>query len=253
MSSIIDCAIMKRAKREYRAKTILRFAMEIDHCVFPDSLLYDSENNTWANALKTGEVTLGITSLLAAIAGRLTSFRPKPIGSVVAKGSSLATLENERFVGPVPSPLTGIILATNEQAAVMPKLVNDSPYSEGWIARIRPTKLVEEAPLLSSIQDVQGLFRQRIVQYHVRCFKAFPDQELYEIGVECSAVLMRLNELISSLPIGVVVHLVSDDPTAYVEMVRWADMSGQTLVDWRTDGNLFHFIVRKVKSSHLVP
>ena len=227
--------------------------MEIDHCVFPDMLLYDSENNTWANVSKNGEVTLGITSILAAIAGRLTSFRPKAIGSIVTKGGRLATLENERFVGPAPSPFSGEILATNGQAAVNPKLLNDSPYSEGWIARLRPAKLAEEAPLLSSIQDAQGLFKQRIADYHVRCFKAFPDQELYEIGVECSAVLMRLNELISSLPIGAVLHLVSDDPTAYVEMVRWADMSGQTLVDWRTDGNLFHFIVRNVKSSHLVP
>src|SRR6266700_2983708 len=107
--------------------------MEIDYCSFPDGLLYDSENNTWANALKTGEVTVGITSILAAIAGRLASFRPKPLGSIVARGSSLATLENDRFVGPVPSPLTGIILETNEQAALTPKLVNDFPYSEGWI------------------------------------------------------------------------------------------------------------------------
>ena len=219
--------------------------MEIDHCVFPDGLLYDSENNTWANASKTGEVTVGITSILAAIAGKFTSLRPKPPGSIVAKGSSLGTLENERFVGPIPSPLTGIILATNEQAANTPKLMNDSPYSEGWIARLRPSRLAEEAPLLSSISDAKAIFKHRIDEYHVRCFKAFPDQELYEIGVECSAVLMKLNELISALPIGAVVHLVSDDPTAYVEMVRWSDESGHILVDWRNEGNLSHFIVRK--------
>ena len=219
--------------------------MEIDHCLFPDGLLYDPENNTWSNIVKNYEVTVGVTSIISSIAGRLTSFRPKPVGSMVARGTSLGTLESEKFVGPVPSPLSGEILETNVDATALPKLVNDSPYFDGWIAKLRPSRLDVEAPLLSSIQDSQGLFQQRIAQYHVRCFKAYPDHELYEIGVECSAVLMKMNELIASLPVGAVVHLVSDDPTAYVEMVRWAEASGQNLVDWRTEENLFHFIVRK--------
>ncbi len=220
-------------------------AMEIDYCFFPDELLYDPENNTWARMSKAGEVVVGITSILGAIAGRLTSVRPKVSGSVIAKGASLGTLESEKFVGPVPSPFTGTILATNAAAILRPKLLNDSPYKEGWIARLMPSRLSQEAPQLLSIHDALSFFKQRIAEYHVRCFKAFPDRELYEIGVECSAVLMRLNELVSSLPTGGVVHLVSDDPTAYVEMVRWAESTGHELVEWRTEGNLFHFIVRK--------
>jgi len=68
---------------------------------------------------------------------------------------------------------------------------------------------------------------------------------MYEIGTECSAVLVRLNELLATTSVGDVVHLVTDDPTSYVEMVRWTDQTGQELVDWRQEGNLFHFIVRK--------
>jgi len=68
-----------------------------------------------------------------------------------------------------------------------------------------------------------------------------------EIGTECSAVLIRLNDLLATIPLGEVVHLVSDDPTAYVEMVVWSERTGQSLVDWRKEGNLFHFIVRKVR------
>jgi TusA-related sulfurtransferase len=79
----------------------------------------------------------------------------------------------------------------------------------------------------------------------VRCFKAYPDHEMFEIGVECAAVIVRLNELMETSEKGVVVHVVSDDPTAYVEMERWVDQTNNELVDWRTEGNLFHFIVRK--------
>jgi len=101
---------------------------------------------------------------------------------------------------------------------------------------------------LSKPQMVQNGLREKIAQHHARCFKAFPDHEMFEIGAECSAVLLKLNELVSTIPVGVVVHLVSDDPTAYVEMVRWTEMTGHNLVESRTEGNLFHFIVRKAGS-----
>jgi TusA-related sulfurtransferase len=67
---------------------------------------------------------------------------------------------------------------------------------------------------------------------------------MVEIGTECAAVLVRLNELMDNLPQGDIVHVVSDDPTAYVEMVRWAEQTGHGLIDWRKEENLFHFIVR---------
>ncbi len=56
-----------------------------------------------------------------------------------------------------------------------------------------------------------------------------------------------MNELMAISEKGLVVHIVSDDPTAYVEMERWVDETRNELVDWRTEGILFHFIVRKTK------
>ena len=176
--------------------------MEIEHCWFPDDLLYDEENNTWARVAIDGEVTVGITSILSAIAGKLTSARLKNVGSLVAKGASLGTLESERFVGPIPSPLTGTILATNGAVTVRPKILNDSTYEEGWIATLKPSRLAEESRLLSSPQNAESALRRKIASHHARCFKAFPDHEMFEIGVECSAVLLKLNELMSSSPSG---------------------------------------------------
>ena len=219
--------------------------MEIEHCNFPDNLLYDPENHTWARISKTGEVTVGITSLLASLAGRIVSCRPKPVGHVVNRSGNLGTIESQRFVGPAPSPLTGIVVEVNEKIVQNPKLLNDSPYSEAWIAIIKATKLDEEAPSLSSSHDAERVFRREIDAHHVRCFKLFPDQELYEIGAECSEVLIKLNQTFSELPLGGVVHVVSDDPTAVVEMTRWTDLSGQSLIEYRPEGNLTHFIVRK--------
>ena len=221
--------------------------MQIDHCVFPDDLLYDLENNTWIRVEENGEVTIGVTSLLPAIAGKITQARLKTAGVDIQRGQSLGTLESQRFVGPIPSPVSGTLLKTNEGVVNSPRIVNSAPYEDGWIARIRPSQLALERILLSKAGEVRIPLRKKIEEFHVRCFKAFPDHEMSEIGTECSAVLLRLNELLATIPVGDVVHLVSDDPTAYVEMVAWSDKTGQSLVDWRKEGNLFHFIVKKVR------
>lgn len=221
--------------------------MEIDHCLFPDDLLYDVENNTWLMVNKDGTVTIGVTSILSTIAGRLIRTNMKQIGDSIAKGQSLGTLESERFVGPVPSPVTGMVVEINHNNVNSPKTINVSPYEDGWIARLKPTNPTIEIPLLTGANDSRMLLAQKIAELHVRCFKAFPDREMYEIGTECTAVLVKLNEQIATISVGDVVHLVSDDPTAYVEMVAWSDRTGHRLVDWRKEGNLYHFIVRKMR------
>ena len=158
----------------------------------------------------------------------------------------MGTLESQKFVGPIPSPVSGMLLETNGRVVERPKIINDAPYEEGWIARLKPSHLTLERILLSKSSESKILLAQKIAEFHARCFKAFPDHEMSEIGTECSAVLVRLNDLLATIPLGEVVHLISDDPTSYVEMVAWSERTEQSLVDWRKEGNLFHFIVKKV-------
>ena len=224
-----------------------RIPLEIEHCPFPDDFLYDLEGNTWTRKVK-GEVIIGVTSVLTAIAGKLLSARLKAPGTDLLRGRSLGTLESIRYVGPIPSPFSGTVSATNRLISQNPKVLNDSPYDEGWVARLKPSNFELERVLLSDAKAAEPFLRQRIHQFSARCFKAYPDHEMFEIGLECSAALAHLNDLIERIAMGEVVHLVSDDPTAYVEMVRWTDQTGHTLVDWRSESNLFHFIVRKAGS-----
>src|SRR5947207_10378249 len=99
--------------------------MEIDHCVFPDDLLYDLENNTWLRIEDNGEVTVGVTSVLPAIAGKLTLAMLKSAEVAIQRGQSLGTLESLKFVGPVPSPVSGILLKTNGLIVDRPRIIND--------------------------------------------------------------------------------------------------------------------------------
>lgn len=221
--------------------------MEIENCPFPEDVLYDTDEDVWVRIDPEDVVTIGVTSVLSALAGKLLSVKLRPVGVELQRGRSLRTIESARFVGAVRTPITGTLLETNPAIALRPKLVNDSPYGEGWIAKIRPHSLKEELGYLGDVRSSVRAFRARIMDLRVRCFEAYPDHEMWEIAVECAAVIVRLNELMNTMAVGEVVHVVSDDPTADIEMMRWSDETGQNVIEFRKEGNLMHFIVRKIK------
>ncbi len=218
--------------------------MEINHCLFPDDLLYDLEGLVWIEA--TGNIArIGATSILAALAGKLTTVRFRPTGTIYDSGRSLGTIESVRFVGALRTPISGKLIEGNPRLIDHPKLLNNSPYDEGWFARIEISR-TEELESLKRIDVLKDEASRKISELHVRCFKVYPDHEMYEVGSECVMVLAHLNDLLQHLSIGEIVHIVSDDPTAYVEMVRWAEQTGNRLVDWREEEKISHFLVEKI-------
>ena len=219
--------------------------MKIDNCSFPEDLLYDTENFVWIrNKEKT--VTIGITVIIAAIAGKLSSIKLKPVGAKLEKGKSCGVLESIKYFGVVRTPISGTIVQVNKSLMDNPKLANDSPYTEGWFVKIEPSDM-GDVRTLETIENCHDKMSLAIQKLRVRCFAAFPDHEMFEIGVECSATLAKLDELIEKIPVGEVIHLVSDDSTADLEMIRWSEERGQSLLEMRNEGNLFHFIVKKLR------
>jgi glycine cleavage system H lipoate-binding protein/TusA-related sulfurtransferase len=219
--------------------------MKIDNCSFPEDLLYDAENFIWINN-KEKSVTVGITAIMASIAGRLSNIKLKPVGTKLEKGKSCGTLESAKYFGVVRTPVSGIIVQVNKSLMNKPKLANDFPYAEGWFVKIELSDM-EDLKALETIENCHDKMSIAIQKLRVRCFAAFPDHEMFEIGVECSATLAKLDELIEKIPAGEVIHLVSDDPTADLEMSRWSEERGQSLLEIKNEGNLLHFIVKKMR------
>jgi len=219
--------------------------MKIGNCSFPEDLLYDAENLIWISN-KEKSVTIGITAIMASIAGRLSSIKLKPVGTKLEKGKSCGTLESAKYFGVVRTPVSGIIVQVNKSLMNKPKLANDFPYAEGWFVKIELSDM-EDLKALETIENCHDKMSIAIQKLRVRCFAAFPDHEMFEIGVECSATLAKLDELIEKVPAGEVIHLVSDDPTADLEMSRWSEERGQSLLEIKNEGNLLHFIVKKMR------
>jgi TusA-related sulfurtransferase len=130
-----------------------------------------------------------------------------------------------------------------------PKKVNDSPYEFGWLSTIVPSNLDKDLTSLKKTGECYIKFKSLIDEFHVRCFKAYPDYEMYELGTECAATLTKLDELLTKIDIGEIVYLASDDITADLELTRWSIERSQSILDIRKEGPIFHFLVRKEKNN----
>ncbi|MGC2384667.1 MAG: hypothetical protein WA631_16330 [Nitrososphaeraceae archaeon] len=221
--------------------------MEVDHCSFPDDLLYDPDNFVWAKVESEYLVRVGINSILPSLAGKLTKVNLKGINTDIKRGRSLGTIESGKYFGVVRSPVTGKIVEINELLACNSRLVNDSPYALGWFSIIKSDKLVSDIQYLNTIRNCHDIVRSQIERLRIRCFVAFPDHELFEVGVECSSTLAKLDDLLKQVDIGDVIHIVSDDVTADLEMMRWSEQHSQPVLEIRREQNLFHILVRKSK------
>lgn len=229
--------------------------MQICHCEFPEGILYDLDNFVWLKRSDDDHyvVTLGVTPILISLAGKLTKIKLKDVGTIIEKSKSVGSIESLRYFGMVRCPVKGKIIEVNNTLTDNPKAVNDFPYNEGWFVKIKiqnsdstiDSELNNDC--LKFIDQCHDEIKKIMEKLHVRCFSAFPDYEMFEIGVECAATLTKLDELIGKINMGNVVHVVSDDTSADLEMIRWSEERGQDLLESRKEGNLFHFIVKKIK------
>ena len=219
--------------------------MQINGCEFPDNVLYEPDGLVWVRREASGEVVLGITSVHAALAGRLAKVEGRAVGSDYAHGKSVGTLESGRYFGSIRTPVAGTLLAVNEGVLTTPKVLSEKPYTDGWFARLRPLNWEGDRQALKPASEAKERLAAQIAALHVHCFAAFPDHELFEIGTECSAVLAKLDEILEHAAEGEVVHLVSDDWTAPAEMANWSQRTGYPILEERKEGNLYHFLVRK--------
>jgi glycine cleavage system H protein len=114
---------------------------------YPDDLKYHSEHD-WAR-VEGDEATLGITWFAADALGELVHFEPPEVGSSVTKDQSYGEVESVKAVSDVIAPLSGEVLAVNEQVVGAPETVNDDPYGNGWLIRIRLSDAGEVESLLN--------------------------------------------------------------------------------------------------------
>ena len=117
---------------------------------YPADLKYHPEHD-WARV--DGDVaTLGITWYAQDQLGEVVFFDPPEIGKSVTKDEPYAEVESVKAVSDVVSPVSGEIVEVNEALADAPENVNDDPYGEGWLVKVR----ISDPSELDSLMDAEA-------------------------------------------------------------------------------------------------
>ena len=101
----------------------------------PDDLRY-TDDHEWLR-VEDGEGVVGITAYAAGELGDVVFVELPAPGSAFEKAQSFGVIESVKTASDLYSPLAGEVVAVNDALAERPELVNDDPYGEGWILRLR--------------------------------------------------------------------------------------------------------------------
>ena len=115
---------------------------------YPDDLRYH-EAHDWVR-VDGDTATFGITWFAQDALGEVVFFDPPEVGSTVTKDQSYAEVESVKAVSDVIAPLSGEIVEVNTDLGDKPEAINEDPYGEGWMVRVKLSDAAEKDSLLDA-------------------------------------------------------------------------------------------------------
>lgn len=122
--------------------------------MIPDDLRYTAEHE-WVTPVKDGPVRVGITHFAQDALGDIVYVQLPDEGAAVQAGEALGEVESTKSVSEIYAPVSGTVVARNEQLSDQPELINTDPYGAGWLVEIAPA----DPAALDSLLDAAG-YRQ---------------------------------------------------------------------------------------------
>jgi glycine cleavage system H protein len=115
---------------------------------YPDDLRYHEEHD-WAR-IEGDVATFGITWYAQDSLGEVVFYDPPEVGATVGKDTSYAEVESVKAVSDVVAPLSGEIVEVNPELEQNPERINEDPYGQGWLVKVRLSDAGELESLLSA-------------------------------------------------------------------------------------------------------
>ena len=134
--------------------------MKIEEYSFPDDLYYHKEH-FWAK-VEGDVVTIGTTDFAQKLAGQVVYIELPSVGKAVEQGKPCGSMESGKWVGRIYSPLSGKVEAINSELEDNPELINESPYENGWMCKIRTSNLQEELKNLMKPDSLPDFIKSEI-------------------------------------------------------------------------------------------
>ena len=130
---------------------------ELNELSFPDDIRY-SESHEWAKA-DGAKVKIGITDYAQDQLGDIVFVEMPGVGETFAKGAEFGTVESVKAVSELYIPIAGEVVAVNPALEDAPELINNSPYTDGWMLEIKPNDPSEIESLMTKdayLASLQG-------------------------------------------------------------------------------------------------
>ncbi len=102
---------------------------------YPSELLYHPEHD-WAR-VQDDAATFGITWYAQEALGEVVFFDPPKVGAQLKQGDSYTEVESVKAVSDVCAPLSGEVIEVNEALSEKPEAINDDPYGDGWLVKVK--------------------------------------------------------------------------------------------------------------------
>ena len=120
---------------------------------YPEDLLYHEEHD-WAR-IEGDTATFGITWYAQDALGEVVFFDAPQAGNTISRGEPYAEIESVKAVSDVIAPMSGEVTEVNETISGTPETVNEDPYGEGWLVKVKLSD-PSEAQSLMSAADYQA-------------------------------------------------------------------------------------------------
>ena len=108
------------------------------------------ESHEWARVEADGSITVGISDHAQGALGDLVFVEVPEVGRALSKGGAAAVVESVKAASDVYSPVSGEVIAINDALSASPELVNQDPYGQGWLFKLKPSNSSELSQLLDA-------------------------------------------------------------------------------------------------------
>jgi glycine cleavage system H protein len=104
----------------------------------PSELKY-TKSHEWVRTEEDGSVSIGITDHAQELLGDLVFVELPEVGTEMSAEDAVCVVESVKAASDVYMPISGEVLEVNEALADAPETINDSPYDDGWLIRVKPS------------------------------------------------------------------------------------------------------------------
>ena len=129
---------------------------------------YDGTGHFWVSIIGPDRARIGMDALGVETSGTIAQLAFLPAGENLKRGEAFGSLEAAKFVGPLTSPLSGTVSATNDAVVADPALVERDPYGAGWLIELDLADPGELSDLVSGSQPIRVWFEAEVEDYRMK-------------------------------------------------------------------------------------